>query len=57
VSRVDDLIAEHAPNGVEFRTLGDIARFVRGNGMPKTDLVDEGVGAIHYGQIYTRYGV
>lgn len=25
--------------------------------MPKTDLVDEGVGAIHYGQIYTRYGV
>lgn len=57
MSRVDDLIAEHAPNGVEFRTLGDIARFVRGNGMPKTDLVDEGVGAIHYGQIYTRYGV
>ncbi len=37
--------------------LGDIARLVRGNGMPKTDLVDEGVGAIHYGQIYTRYGV
>ncbi|CAN7252246.1 restriction endonuclease subunit S [Microbacterium sp. LjRoot45] len=57
MSRVDDLIAAHAPNGVEFRTLGDIARFVRGNGMPKTDLVDEGVGAIHYGQIYTRYGV
>lgn len=57
MSRVDDLIAEHAPNGVEFRALGDIARFVRGNGMPKTDLVDEGVGAIHYGQIYTKYGV
>lgn len=57
MSRVDELIAELAPNGVEFRTLGDIARFVRGNGMPKTDLVDEGVGAIHYGQIYTRYGV
>lgn len=57
MSRVDDLIAEHTPNGVEFRALGDIARFVRGNGMPKTDLVDEGVGAIHYGQIYTRYGV
>lgn len=25
--------------------------------MPRTDFVDEGVGAIHYGQIYTRYGV
>jgi type I restriction enzyme, S subunit len=24
--------------------------------MPKTDLIDSGVGAIHYGQIYTRYG-
>lgn len=24
--------------------------------MPKSDLVDEGVGAIHYGQIYTTYG-
>lgn len=57
MSRVDDLIAEHAPEGVAFRTLGDIARFVRGNGMPKTQLVDEGVGAIHYGQIYTKYGV
>ncbi len=24
--------------------------------MPKTDLTDSGVGAVHYGQIYTRYG-
>ena len=24
--------------------------------MPKTDLVEKGVGAIHYGQIYTHYG-
>src|SRR5690606_20270446 len=46
-----------APRGVEFRLLGDIAELVRGNGMPKSDLTDEGIGAIHYGQIYTRYGV
>jgi type I restriction enzyme S subunit len=57
VTRVQDLIDTLAPNGVEVKTLGDIARFVRGNGMPKSDLVNEGVGAIHYGQIYTRYGV
>ncbi|RJT97373.1 restriction endonuclease subunit S [Arthrobacter frigidicola] len=57
MSRIDDLIAELAPAGVGYRTLGDIARLVRGNGMPKSDLTDEGVGAIHYGQIYTRYGV
>ncbi|MDE0573740.1 restriction endonuclease subunit S [Demequina sp. B12] len=57
MSRIDDLIAEHCPDGVEFKPLGDIAALVRGNGMPKSVLTDEGVGAIHYGQIYTRYGV
>jgi len=57
VSRIDELIALHCPDEVEFKTLGNIAQLVRGNGMPKTDLIDEGVGAIHYGQIYTRYGV
>lgn len=57
MSYVDDLIAELAPGGVQRKTLGDIAQFVRGNGMPKKDLADQGVGAIHYGQIYTRYGV
>lgn len=57
MSKLDELIAEYCPSGVELRALGDIARLVRGNGMPKTDLTDQGVGAIHYGQIYTRYGV
>ena len=57
MSHIDDLIASAAPQGIEFRTLGEIAELVRGNGMPKTDLTEAGVGAIHYGQIYTRYGV
>jgi len=57
MSRIDELIAEFTPHGVKFKALGDIADLVRGNGMPKVDLTGEGVGAIHYGQIYTRYGV
>jgi type I restriction enzyme S subunit len=57
MSRIDDLIKELSPKGVPIKSLRDIAELVRGNGMPKTDLADEGVGAIHYGQIYTRYGV
>ncbi len=56
MSRIDDLLADLAPEGVEQRRLGDIARLVRGNGMPKAVLSESGVGAIHYGQIYTRYG-
>lgn len=57
MSSVDDLILQHCPHGVEFKTLGDISELVRGNGMPKVDLTDSGIGAIHYGQIYTHYGV
>ncbi len=56
MSRIDDLLLELCPPRRPGQALGEIARLVRGNGMPKTDLVDEGVGAIHYGQIYTRYG-
>lgn len=56
MSRVDDLLQKVPRGGVEFKLLGDITEMVRGNGMPKTDLTVEGVGAIHYGQIYTRYG-
>ena len=57
MSRIDDLIKKHCPNGVTFKTLGEIGIFVRGNGMPKTDFTETGVGAIHYGQIYTFYGI
>ena len=31
--------------------------FVRGTGLQKKDLTDRGVPAIHYGQIYTHYGL
>lgn len=37
--------------------MGEIGELVRGNGMPKVDFVDAGTGCIHYGQIYTFYGV
>lgn len=56
MSRIEQLIAELCPDGVEHRPLGDLSELVRGNGMPKTMLKESGVGAIHYGQIYTRYG-
>ena len=41
---------------VEWKTLGEIGELVRGSGMPKSDLVEHGIGCIHYGQIYTHYG-
>ncbi len=42
---------------VEWKTLGEIGKFVRGSGLLKKDLVDSGVGCIHYGQVYTYYGM
>ncbi|WP_017850916.1 restriction endonuclease subunit S [Leptospira interrogans serovar Szwajizak] len=42
---------------VEWKTLGDVGELVRGNGLPKTDFTEFGVPAIHYGQIYTYYGL
>jgi type I restriction enzyme S subunit len=57
VSRIDELIAQHCPAGVEYKYLGEVGEFIRGNGLQKKDLFDEGVPAIHYGQIHTRYGV
>lgn len=56
MSHIDDLIAEHCPDGVEFKELGDVGEFVRGSGLQKKDFVDEGFPCIHYGQIYTYYG-
>jgi len=53
------LLSEHelAKVGFEWKTLGEVGELVRGNGLTKKDLTDDGVPAIHYGQIYTRYGL
>ncbi|RDL42580.1 restriction endonuclease subunit S, partial [Marinomonas piezotolerans] len=42
---------------VEWIPLGEMGELVRGSGLPKTDFTDFGVPAIHYGQIYTYYGL
>jgi len=41
---------------VEWKPLGEIGEFVRGNGLQKKDLTETGFPAIHYGQIHTKYG-
>ena len=44
-------------NEVEWKTLGEVGTFIRGNGLQKKDFVETGIGCIHYGQIYTYYGI
>lgn len=40
---------------VEWRSLGEVGEFIRGNGLQKSDFTESGVGCIHYGQLYTFY--
>ena len=57
MSRLAELIEELCPDGVEYRRLGEIADLQRGSGMPKKLFIDEGIPAIHYGHIFTKYGI
>ena len=52
-----DMLLNSDENQVEWKTLGEVGAFVRGKGLQKKDLIASGVPAIHYGQIYTYYGV
>ena len=54
-SSVKRLIKELCPNGVEYKKLGEIGTLIRGNGLQKSDFIENGIGCIHYGQIYTYY--
>ena len=42
----------------EWKMLSEIGSFQNGTGMPKSLFVeDDGIGAIHYGHIYTKYNL
>ena len=57
MSRLQELIDELCPKGVEYKRLGDVATISRGGSFQKKDFCESGVPCIHYGQIYTRYGM
>lgn len=57
MSKLEELIAEFCPNGVSYKKLGEIATISRGGNLQKKDFCSDGVPCIHYGQIYTRYGL
>ena len=47
----------HYVFGFAFVKLGDFATITRGGNFQKKDFCDTGVPCIHYGQIYTKYGL
>ncbi|MEY8578021.1 restriction endonuclease subunit S [Corynebacteriaceae bacterium 6-324] len=55
--RIDQLIEDLCPDGVKYEPISKVGTFIRGGGPQKKDFTDVGVGCIHYGQIYTHYGI
>lgn len=57
MSKLNNLLQDLCPNGVKYAKLGTVATISRGGNFQKKDFCEKGVPCIHYGQIYTRYGL
>ncbi|MBR4752086.1 MAG: restriction endonuclease subunit S, partial [Thermoguttaceae bacterium] len=58
MSRIDELIREYCPNGVEYKTIENIATSIfRGSGITRDQVTDAGTPCVRYGEIYTTYGI
>ena len=56
--KLDQLIAELCPNGVEYKTIGEIATDIyRGSGITRNQVTDDGIPCVRYGEIYTTYDI
>jgi type I restriction enzyme S subunit len=58
MSRLEELIAELCPEGVEYKALGEIAIDIfRGSGITRDQVTSAGTPCVRYGEIYTTYGI
>lgn len=58
MSKLDELIRVFCPDGVEYKTLGEIATDIyRGFGIKREQVKKTGIPCVRYGEIYTTYGV
>ncbi len=57
MSRLKELMERLCPDGVEYKKLGEVGRFLRGSSFQKKHFVDFGTPCIHYGQVHTRFGL
>ena len=55
---MNKLIQELCPNGVEYRTLGEVALDIfRGAGIKREEVTEAGMPCVRYGEIYTTYDI
>ncbi len=53
----DSLMSLPKAQQVRRVPMGELGRFIRGRRFTKADVVEVGIPSIHYGEIYTHYGV
>jgi type I restriction enzyme, S subunit len=53
----DDLFSFRGVDDAERVPMGQVGQFIRGRRFTKDDVVDKGIPSIHYGEIYTTYGI
>lgn len=58
MNKLEELIQQFCPDGVEYKTIGEIAVDIfRGNGIKREQITETGTPCVRYGEIYTTYGV
>ena len=55
--RTDADASKQASKQARLMAMGEIGKFIRGRRFTKDDIVEHGIPSIHYGEIYTHYGV
>lgn len=58
MTKLEELIQELCPYGIEYKTFGDIATDIfRGAGITRDQVCEKGTPCVRYGEIYTTYGI
>lgn len=58
MSRLEELLAELCPDGVEYKAIKEIAiSLYRGSGIKRDQVTETGIPCVRYGEIYTTYDI
>ena len=57
MSSLKELIGQYCPDGVDYIPIGQIGDIIRGKRFVHKDDTEVGIPAIHYGELYTHYGI
>ena len=57
MNKIEELVGRLCPDGVEYKKLGELGTLTRGKRFVHKDAAEDGLPCIHYGELYTYYGV